>query len=67
MQSHFIQPELDRSLDNTQSIGHAPLKINRRGFSRVPRRAGHLSNTEPKIDNLGQHLIVENKIVAVFL
>ena len=65
-QPELLQSELYGSRQHTEPVLYAALKIDRRRFGKVFRRARDLAGAETEHEALGQHLIVENKIIRVF-
>ena len=66
MQTHPVEPELQGGPQHTQPVSHAPLKIDGRRFGRIPRGAGHFANSKAKMNDLGQHLVIEDEIIGIF-
>src|SRR6202022_4616616 len=64
-QPHSRQPELHRAPQHAEAVDHTALEIDRRRFREIFRRAAYLTDPEPEINGLYQHLIVENEIVRV--
>ena len=56
----------NRRGQHSQSIFHAALEVDGRGFFKVFRRAGDLANVEAEHHGLGDHLVIEDEIVGVF-
>jgi hypothetical protein len=64
--SRPLERELNRSPQNFEPITHAAAEINGRCFLEIFRWARNFADSKAKINALGQHLIIENEIVAVF-
>src|ERR1700679_1230002 len=63
---HLMRHKASRGSQNAQAISHAASKIDGGSFLKVFRRARYLSNAEAEHHSLGNHLIVEHKVVRVF-
>src|SRR5713101_1940741 len=59
------EPILQRSGQHPQSILHAPSEIDRGSLFTILGWAGYFTNAEAEVNTLGQHFIVEYKIVRV--
>ena len=63
MQSPHLQAELKGCLEHPQAVGHAAAEIDGRGILEIPGGAGQLPDAITEPDDLGQHLVVEDKVV----
>src|ERR1019366_5467680 len=61
-----LQCELNRRPKHTQAVLHAAAEIDGGRFLEILGGPGNLADAEAEVDALGEHLVVENKIVAVF-
>jgi len=62
-----METELKRCPKDAKTILHTPLKINRGGLGKIFGWAGDLTNLEALIDDLCEHLIIEDKVIRVVL
>ena len=61
-----LQCELHCSFQHAQAVGHASAEVDAGGFFEIFRRAGDFADAEVEVDALGEHLVVEDEVVAVF-
>ena len=61
----FAEAVDDGDAQNAETVDHAAPEINARGFFEIAGRAGDLGDLIALIDDLRQHLIVENEIFVV--
>ena len=64
-ESKLVGNEAEGCAEDTQSILHASLEIDRGGFLKVFCRARDFANIETEHHGLSDHLVVEDKIVRV--
>src|SRR5215467_8389130 len=64
--SEHLQTAFQGRGQNSKTIFHASPEVNRRCFREVFRGTGKLADAVIEANALGEHLIVENKIVRVF-
>ena len=60
---HLMRNEAGSGAEDSKSVFDAALEIDRRGLCKVFGGAGDFSDAEAEHDGLGNHLIVENKVV----
>ena len=63
--SPFMGNEADGGGEHAQAILHAAAEIDGGGFLEVLGGAGDFADVEAKHDGLGDHLVVEDKVVGV--
>lgn len=61
----FLEAELHGGAQNPETIFTASAEVDRGGFREIFRRAGDLPDVETSVDDLRQHLVVEDEIVGV--
>ena len=61
----FCQKKFHRSRHHSQAVFDAPGKIDGRGFREIAGGTGNLADGKAEVNGLGQHLVVEDKIVGV--
>src|SRR5204863_7270918 len=59
------QTETQRRAKATEAVTHASTKVNRGSFRQIFRRARDLADFRTQPNDLGEHLVVEHKIVGV--
>lgn len=65
-EARFLQRELHGGTQHSQPIRHAAAEVDGGSFGEILRRAGHLADAEAEVRTLGQHLIIEDKVIGVF-
>ena len=63
----FRQAKTERRAQTAKTILHTALEIDRRRFGKVFRRATYLGDPGTKPQNLREHLIVEDEVVAILV
>src|SRR5271166_2180946 len=64
--SGALERKLKRGLQNFETVSNAAPEIYGGGFREIFCRAGNFADAEAEVHALGEHLVVENEIVAVF-
>jgi len=64
-QSHLLEPVLERGFEHAQSVNGAPLQVDGGCFLVIAGGTGDLSDLETGVEDLGDHLVVEYKILGV--
>src|SRR5512146_3589595 len=65
-QASFLQAELQRGGQHSQPVLHAAAEVDGRGFGKVLGGTRNFADVETEIHALGQHLVVENKVIGIF-
>ena len=63
--SGALERELKSGLEHFESVAHAAAEVDGRSFLKIFGRTGNFADPEAEVNALGEHLIVENEIVAV--
>jgi hypothetical protein len=64
--SGALERELKRGSDHPESVLDAAAEIDGRGFLEILGGAGKFADAKAEVNALGEHLVVENEIVAIF-
>src|SRR6185437_14235346 len=65
-QADFLQTELQRGGHHSQPVLHTAAEVDGGGCRKILGGAGDFADVEAEIYALGQHLVVENKVIGVF-
>src|SRR5580700_2045098 len=61
-----LQRELQGRRQHAEAIFHAAAEVDGRGFFEILSRTGNFSDAKAEVNALGEHLVVENKIIRIF-
>jgi len=61
-----LESELHGGFENAEAVGDAATEINGGSFLEILGGAGDFADAESEVNALGEHLVVENEVVAVF-
>jgi hypothetical protein len=65
LQTEPLKLVLDEDDENRQAVNATGEEIRRRGFGEISRRHGDFGYTKTGMDELGNYLLVENKVIGV--
>jgi len=65
LQTELLKLVLDEDDENRQAVNATGEEIRRGGFGEISRRHGNFGYTKTGMDELGNYLLVENKVIGV--